>query len=83
MHLFEAGHGCPVGERLAERVNARATSEGHTVARHLLSPGFGECSTVSPMLQVLDFCLSGVDAGLVVAASPQGHVALSRFEAAA
>jgi len=35
------------------------------------------------MMQVLDFCLSGLDAGLVVAASPQGHAALSGWLRAA
>jgi hypothetical protein len=35
------------------------------------------------MMQILDFCLSGLDAGLVVAASPQGHAALSGWLRAA
>lgn len=83
VHLFEAGHGCPRCERLAQIVDAAASSAGRRVERHVLSDRFGECSTVSPMMQVLDFCLSGLDAGLVVAASPQGHAALSGWLRAA
>lgn len=83
VRLFEAGRGCPRCERLARIVGAAAASAGHRVERHVLSDRFGECSTVSPMMQILDFCRSGLDAGLVVAASPQGHAALSGWLKAA
>jgi len=83
LHLFEAGHGCPRCERLTGIVAAAAASAGRTVERHVLSDRFGECSTVSPMMQVVDLCRSGLDAGLVVAASPQGHAALGRWAGAA
>ena len=83
VHLFEGGRGCPRCERLAQIVGDAASSAGRRVERHVLSDRLGECSTVSPMMQILDFCRSGLEAGLVVAASPQGHAALSGWLRAA
>jgi hypothetical protein len=41
-----------------------------------LARRFGECASVSPLLQVLAMCASGAQRSIVAAASVQGHVVL-------
>ena len=44
------------------------------VSRHDIASRFGECASVSPLLQVLAMCAGGAPQAIVAAVSLQGHV---------